>query len=58
LISYISLVIIISIKLKDKKDNICYLIRSFFVLHLSYGVGSLWGVCSIFLEKIKGKNEQ
>ena len=51
LISYISLVIIISIKLKDDEDNICYLIRSFLVLHLSYGLGSIFGLFSL----IKGK---
>jgi glycosyltransferase involved in cell wall biosynthesis len=47
LISYIGLVIIISIKLNDKNTKLIYLIWSFIVLHISYGVGSLVGLFEI-----------
>ena len=47
LISYVGLVIIISIKLNDKNTKLIYLIWSFVVLHISYGVGSLVGLFEI-----------
>jgi len=43
-VSYISLVILISIKLNNHHTNLIYLIYSFLVLHISYGIGSLVGI--------------
>ena len=54
-LSYLSLVIIISIKLKNKDNKIFYLIGSFLTLHLSYGVGSLLGIVCVIKKVIKGK---
>jgi len=54
LISYLSLVIIISLKLKNKHNGFIYLVGSFFTLHLSYGLGSLSGIFSIIIKQIKG----
>ena len=55
LLSYITLVIIISFKMKNSSNSIIYLILSFLTLHLSYGVGSLMGIFSIIKKIIKGK---
>lgn len=52
--SYLALVIIISLKLNDKKTTIRCLISSFLTLHFSYGIGSLVGIFSLFKKKIKG----
>ncbi len=54
LASYLSLVIIISLKLKNSTNSIGYLILSFLTLHLSYGWGSLMGMFSVFNKYIKG----
>jgi len=54
LISYLSLVIIISLKLKNKHNGFAYLVGSFFTLHFSYGLGSLSGIFSIIIKYIKG----
>lgn len=55
LVSYISLIGAISAKLSiSKKLNFVYLLFSFIVLHLSYGIGSLIGIlCLPFLSKKK-----
>lgn len=51
-ISYFSLVSIISAKLSlSKKLNYLYLLISFFILHLSYGYGSLIGIISLIFRK-------
>jgi glycosyltransferase involved in cell wall biosynthesis len=55
LASYLSLVIIISIKLKNSSNSVIYLIVSFLTLHLSYGLGSLMGIFSVIKKMIKGK---
>ncbi len=55
LVSYLSLVIIISIKLKNSSNSIIYLILSFLTLHLSYGLGSFMGIFSVIKKMIKGK---
>ncbi|HIP14187.1 MAG TPA: glycosyltransferase family 2 protein [Sulfurimonas autotrophica] len=55
LVSYLSLVIIISIKLKNSSNSIIYLILSFLTLHLSYGLGSFMGMFSVMNKYIKGK---
>ena len=55
LVSYLSLVIIISIKLKNSSNSIYHLIVSFLVLHFSYGSGSLVGLFSVAAKYIKGK---
>ncbi|MBA1420208.1 MAG: glycosyltransferase family 2 protein [Epsilonproteobacteria bacterium] len=55
LLSYLSLVIIISIKLKNSSNSICYLIMSFLTLHLSYGIGSLMGILFVIKKMIKGE---
>jgi glycosyltransferase involved in cell wall biosynthesis len=57
LISYMALVIIISLKLKDSMTNIFDLAAAFMVLHLSYGIGSLAGLIEVLGQKIKGKHE-
>lgn len=54
LVSYLSLVIIISLKLKKNTNSIIYLIVSFLTLHLSYGVGSLMGILHVIKKVIKG----
>jgi len=58
--SYFTLVIIVSFKLRDNQNSYLYLIMSFFILHLSYGMGSLMGIFSlgkkfIINKFIKGK---
>ncbi|MCF6245175.1 MAG: glycosyltransferase family 2 protein [Sulfurovum sp.] len=55
LVSYLSLVIIISIKLKNNSNSIVYLMLSFLTLHLSYGLGSFVGIFSVMNKYIKGK---
>lgn len=55
LISYLSLVIIISFRLKNSSNTIGYLIISFLTLHLSYGWGSLMGIFSVINKYIKGE---
>ena len=55
LVSYLSLVIIISIRLKNNSNSILYLIMSFLTLHLSYGVGSFMGIFSVINTYIKGE---
>jgi len=52
--SYLALVIIMSFKLRDKKNSFFYLIMSFLTLHLSYGLGSLMGIFSLVSKYIKG----
>ena len=47
LVSYLSLVIIISFRLKNSSNCVIYLILSFLTLHLSYGFGSLMGIFSV-----------
>ena len=54
-VSYLSLVIIISISLKNSYNTIRYLITSFLTLHLSYGWGSFMGMLSVISQYIKGK---
>ena len=54
LISYLALVIIISLKLKDKTTSLLYLVGSFLTLHFSYGVGSIAGIFSVIQTYIKG----
>lgn len=55
LVSYLSLVIIISFSLKNSSNTIWYLIVSFLTLHLSYGWGSLMGIFSVINKYIKGE---
>ena len=55
LISYLSLVIIISLKLKTHTTTLGALVRSFLILHLSYGLGSLMGLFKVFIFYIKGQ---
>jgi len=47
MLSYLTLVIIISLKLKDNSNSFIYLVLSFLTLHLSYGVGSLVGIFKV-----------
>lgn len=53
--SYLALVIIISLNLRDKKTDFFYLMTSFLVLHLSYGFGSLVGLLSVVKKIVKGE---
>jgi len=55
LVSYLSLVIIISFRIKNSSNTIRYLIMSFLTLHLSYGWGSLMGIFSLLKKMLKGK---
>lgn len=55
LVSYLSLVIIISFSLKNRSNSIAYLIASFLTLHFSYGWGSLMGVLSVINKYGKGE---
>ncbi|SFV66019.1 Glycosyltransferase [hydrothermal vent metagenome] len=47
MVSYLTLVIIISLKLRDNSNSFVYLVLSFLTLHLSYGVGSLVGIFKV-----------
>jgi glycosyltransferase involved in cell wall biosynthesis len=53
--SYLSLVIIISFRIKNGSNSIWYLILSFLTLHLSYGWGSLMGISSVINKYIRGE---
>jgi len=55
LISYLTLVIIISSRLKNSSNSLGYLIISFLTLHFSYGLGSLMGIVSVINKYIKGE---
>ncbi len=55
LLSYLSLVIIISIRIKNYTTSLFYIIMSFIVLHISYGFGSVIGIFSILKKMIKGE---
>ena len=54
LISYITLVIIMSLKLRTNNNSFFYLVGSFLTLHFSYGIGSVVGVFSTIKKHIKG----
>jgi len=54
LASYLTLVIIISLKLTTSSTTVIHLIIAFLTLHISYGAGSLWGVLTVMLKAIKG----
>ena len=56
-ISYLALVIIISLKVSTKQNSFVYLVSSFFVLHISYGLGSLNGIFVVMEKILKEKNE-
>lgn len=53
--SYLALVIMLSLKLRDESRSFYYLVSSFLTLHLSYGFGSLIGIFSVIKRVIKGK---
>lgn len=54
LLLYSILIITISVGLSVKKRlNLFYLLSSFFIIHLSYGWGSVSGIIRIILEKFK-----
>ena len=55
LVSYLSLVIIISLKLKTHTTTLGALVRSFLTLHISYGLGSLMGLFKVCIFYIKGQ---
>jgi len=55
LLSYLTLVIITSIRLKNDSNSIKYLVMSFLILHFSYGIGSLQGIFSTIKKYIKGE---
>jgi len=55
LVSYLSLVIIISLKLKNSSNSLKYLIMSFLTLHFSYGLGSLAGIFAVISKLLKGE---
>jgi glycosyltransferase involved in cell wall biosynthesis len=51
--SYLALVIMLSLKLRENSNNFFYLVSSFLILHLSYGLGSLIGIFSIVKKRYK-----
>jgi glycosyltransferase involved in cell wall biosynthesis len=55
LLSYLSLITIISFRLNDKSTSYIYIITAFIVLHFSYGFGSLVGLFR--LDYLLKKNE-
>jgi glycosyltransferase involved in cell wall biosynthesis len=55
LCSYLSLVIIVSLKLKDKQTMLWDIVTTFLTLHLSYGMGSLVGMFQVAVKYIKGE---
>lgn len=56
LLAYLLALAMVSIKLAaDKKLNVFYLIYSFFVLHFSYGCGSIAGCFAVLKMKLQGK---
>lgn len=55
--SYLALVIISSLGLRDNTTKFFELIFSFVTLHISYGIGSLVGIIFISKKVIKGNNE-
>ena len=55
LVSYLTLVIIISAKLKTQATSFGALVGSFLTLHLSYGLGSLVGLLKVLTIYIKGE---
>jgi len=52
--SYLALVIIVSIKIKNEDNSYLYLVQSFLTLHLSYGLGSVAGVFSVLTKLLRG----
>jgi len=55
LASYLTLVIIVSLKIKNNTNSVKYLIMSFITLHLSYGWGSFMGIFAVLKKMIKGE---
>jgi len=54
LISYIVLVIIVSLRLQERNNSFLYLVGSFLTLHFSYGAGSLVGIFATIKQYYKG----
>lgn len=53
LVCYLSVITLISLKLAINKHlNFFYLVATFFVLHISYGLGSLCGIGSVLIKSI------
>ncbi|BAF71062.1 glycosyltransferase family 2 protein [Sulfurovum sp. NBC37-1] len=55
LVSYLTLVIIMSFRLKERWIDLPYLVGAFLTLHLFYGLGSLAGLFTVVKKIIKGK---
>jgi glycosyltransferase involved in cell wall biosynthesis len=55
LVSYLSLVIIISLRLNHADTNLLSLVKAFLTLHFSYGVGSFVGMLFIIKKYIRGE---
>jgi glycosyltransferase involved in cell wall biosynthesis len=55
LCSYLTLVIIISLKTTDEQTTVWDLVIDFLTLHLSYGIGSLVGMFQVVIKYIKGE---
>lgn len=51
IVLYLMLVILVSINIKDNETSFFELVKSFFVLHWSYGLGSLVGIFKLFTIK-------
>ena len=52
--SYLALVIMTSLKVREENNSFYYLVGSFFTLHFSYGFGSLVGIFFLLGNYIKG----
>ena len=55
LLSYLALVIIISLRIRSEKTNFLYLVASFITLHFSYGMGSFVALYLVLQKYIKGQ---
>ena len=55
LVSYLALVIIISLKTSHSFMNFIYTVGGFFTLHLAYGIGSVVGIVKVFKKYLKGQ---
>jgi len=52
---YFIVILLVSIKINDKETTVLNIIKSFYTLHFSYGIGSIKGIIDIIIKKIKGE---
>ena len=56
LLLYFSLVVYQSVKMSEKQTSVFHLIVVFYLLHISYGIGSLVGIFEVLKVKFRRKN--